>query len=441
MKTILLSISLLLFVSVSLNAQTVDDKYGKDTLTCKHKLSEYGSFVQQKSYDDALDAWRWTYTNCPKASKNIYLHGVKIMKHKIKNTKDKVEKNKYVDTLLMVYDQRIQYFGEEGKVTGRKGVDLYRYRKDSCKVAFGLFKKSYEMQGEKTEAAVLVYYNMTAVKMLKKEKLSKEEVVNIYSGSMDALEVQITKEKNGKNRVKKLASLNKAKENIEKVFTDSPAADCKTIISLYSPKFEENKEDVNFLKRVAKLLDKGDCTDDKLFFDVSAQLHSIEPSALSAYSLARMAAKKDQNSKSASYYKQAIELQEDSIKKAQYYYELAVITGSKLGAPAQARTYALKAINLKKGWGSPYVLIAGLYAQSANSCGTNKLEKGAAYWVATDKLIRAKAVEPSLKVNTSKYKDYFPGKEDAFFYNVTEGSSYTVNCWINETTKARFFKN
>ena len=441
MKSLLLSISLLLFITVSLNAQTVDDKYGKDTLACKQKLSLYSSFVQQKSYDDALDAWRWVFTNCPKASKNIYLHGVKIMKHKIKSTKDEAVKGKYVDTLLMIYDQRIQYFGEEGKVTGRKGVDLYKYRKDSCKAAFNLFKKSHELRGVKTEAAVLVYYNMTATKMVKKKHLSTEEAVNVYTGSIDALEAQIAKEKNGKNRAKKLASLNKAKSSIDDIFTRGPASTREIIVPLFTKSFEENKDNVEYLEKVSKLLSKKKCTDEKLFFDVSEQLHKLKPSALSAYNLARMAAQKKQNSKSATFYKQAIELQKDSLEKAQYYYELAVITGSKLGAPAQARTYALKAMNYRKGWGSPYVLIAGLYAQSANSCGTNKLEKGAVYWVATDKLIRAKSIEPSLKVNTGKYKDYFPGKEDAFFYNVTEGSSYTVKCWINETTKARFFKN
>jgi len=54
---------------------------------------------------------------------------------------------------------------------------------------------------------------------------------------------------------------------------------------------------------------------------------------------------------------------------------------------------------------------------------------------------KAKAVDPSVeelartKINT--FSQYFPLKETTFFYDLAEGDSYTVGCWINETTKVR----
>jgi hypothetical protein len=36
-----------------------------------------------------------------------------------------------------------------------------------------------------------------------------------------------------------------------------------------------------------------------------------------------------------------------------------------------------------------------------------------------------------------KYSEYFPGKEDAFFKNIKDGDSYTVECWIGESTTVR----
>ena len=55
---------------------------------------------------------------------------------------------------------------------------------------------------------------------------------------------------------------------------------------------------------------------------------------------------------------------------------------------------------------------------------------------------KAKSVDPSLAEEANKlidtYSQYYPKKEDAFFHNVTEGSSYTVGGWINRTTKVRF---
>ncbi len=444
-KSILLIILLFGFTANTVFSQTADSKYGKDTLKCKQQLSLYSSFVQQKSYKDALPAWRWVFANCPKASKNIYIHGVRIYKSLIKNEKDKAVKQKYVDTLLMIYDKRIKYFKQEGLVDGRKGVDIYRYRKDSIDLAYNYLNKSYELRKEKTEAAVLVYYLTASVKMMKKGKLKKEDVVTVYSNASDAIDVQIAKEKAGKNRAKKIEKYNKAKENIEKIFANSGAANCEILTNLFDKKYDENKENTDYLNKVVKLLNKSKCTDSDLFFKVSEQLNKLQPSALSAYSLARMFVKKGQSSKAANYYNQAIKLQEDAETKAQYYYELAALTGTKLGNPSSARSYALKAAELKPKWGAPYILIANLYAASSNKIGENKFEHQAAFWAAVDKLQKAKAVDPTCATEANKYigkySANFPGKEDAFFYNVIDGSTYKVKPWISETTKVRFNHN
>lgn len=121
---------------------------------------------------------------------------------------------------------------------------------------------------------------------------------------------------------------------------------------------------------------------------------------------------------------------------------MASISGLKLNQYSTARNYANKAIALKANWGSPYILIGKLYAGSSNSCGETACTKNAVFWVAVDKFIKAKTVDPdcSQEANTliSTYSAYFPKKEDCFFENIMEGQSYTVGCWINETTKTRF---
>jgi len=150
-----------------------------------------------------------------------------------------------------------------------------------------------------------------------------------------------------------------------------------------------------------------------------------------------MAAKKKQFSKAADFYKKAIELTEDNEVKAKYYYELAVVSSS---SPASARAYALKAAGFKSGWGKPYILIGKLYASSG--CGDDKFSKSAVFWAAVDQFVKAKSVDASVAGEANKliaeYKKYFPGKEDAFAYNVTECSEVKIECWINTTTKARF---
>jgi tetratricopeptide (TPR) repeat protein len=140
------------------------------------------------------------------------------------------------------------------------------------------------------------------------------------------------------------------------------------------------------------------------------------------------------------YFKQAIELEEDDDRKAEYYHSLGIIT-NKQKKFSESRQHALDAANLKPGWGEPYILIGNLYANSLNTCSDIKLPK-AVFWVAVDMFVKAKQVDPSIadKANEliNTYSGYFPNKEEAFFHNIIEGSTFKVECWINENTKVRF---
>ena len=55
-------------------------------------------------------------------------------------------------------------------------------------------------------------------------------------------------------------------------------------------------------------------------------------------------------------------------------------------------------------------------------------------------------VNSALKLNKTKdraaksintYSKYFPTKENCFFNGIADGSSHTVECWINQTTNVR----
>jgi hypothetical protein len=106
-----------------------------------------------------------------------------------------------------------------------------------------------------------------------------------------------------------------------------------------------------------------------------------------------------------------------------------------------AKKYALEAIKLRSDWGKPYILLANIYA-TGPKCGENEFELKWIYWIAVDKLLKAKAVDSDLAATVnpmiSSFSQHFPKKEDAFFYGVNEGDTVNVGCWIGESTKARF---
>ncbi|HBF88381.1 MAG TPA: hypothetical protein DDX39_07025 [Bacteroidales bacterium] len=413
-----------------------DAKFGTDPETCKMNLSLYSEFYKQKNYVDALTPWRSVFNTCPESSKNIYIHGVRIISEQIdkaKEAKNLELKNKYIDTLMMVYDQRIKYFGQEADVLERKAVDLFKNDESRFEESYNMLLKAIDINKEKTGAAASLGFMQISVLMMNAQKIDKGVVVENYSKAAEAVEASIKEKPDD-------ADLVKVKESIEALFV-SVGPDCDVIISLFQPKFEANPENLDLLKNITKVLKKQSCTESKLFFDASEKLYSLEPSAEAASNLAQMAVKKGELSKASKFYLQAIELQQDANEKAQYYLELANLNKD-LGQLAQARTYAFKAAELRANWGMPYLLIGTMYASSSKSCGENDFEQKAVFWVALDKFYKAKAIDPSIAESANKlintYSQYIPDKENAFFYNYTEGQSYTVGCWINESTTIRF---
>jgi len=76
----------------------------------------------------------------------------------IKSETDKTHKEKYIDTLMIVYDKRIQYFGKEGYVLGKKGSDLYKLRPSAYEESYEILKKSIQLEGNESNGPVLIYF-------------------------------------------------------------------------------------------------------------------------------------------------------------------------------------------------------------------------------------------------------------------------------------------
>ena len=131
---------------------------------------------------------------------------------------------------------------------------------------------------------------------------------------------------------------------------------------------------------------------------------------------------------------------EDDQKRADVHYLLANVY-FQLQRFADARSEAYATIKIRPSDGKSYILIGDLYASSAKKCGDGDFFSKVAYWTAVDKYIKAKNVDPDqaelarTKINT--FTQYFPATEQIFFHDLKEGDSFTVECWINETTTVR----
>ncbi|MCF8368414.1 MAG: tetratricopeptide repeat protein [Bacteroidales bacterium] len=431
----------------SVFSQDSEPKYGKDSTSCVMNNSLYYEFYKQwkqsnyksEAWKDAYKPWSWVFKHCPKSTKNIYLHGEKLVEEKIKTETDKDKKEKYIDTLMQVYDKRIKYFGNEGYVLGKKGADLYLLRPSAYEQAFNLLKKSIELEKNESDAPILIYYFRTAEKMVKEDKLGKDVLVDIYDKTSEIIEYNINKFKE-KGKEKDVKNWENVQGNIELSF--EPYATCPDLVSIYSVKFSEEPDDVELLRKITRKLDKRDCTDTDLFLNTLERLVQIEPepSASSAELLGKLYIKREKLNDAVKYLKKAIELQKDDNERADVHYLLANVLFQQ-NKHAEARANCYDVIKIRPNEGKAYILIGDMYSSTAKSCGDNDLTTKVAYWAAVDKYYKAKAVDASVaelantKINT--FTQYFPATETIFFYDLKKGDPYTVGCWINESTTVR----
>ena len=431
-----------------------DPKYGPDSAAreeCAMRMSLYNEFYKQKNYKDAVNDWRKVYQNCPAASKNTFIRGATIYKNLIKAETDNAKKEALIDTLMMIYDQRIVYFKQEGAVLASKGVDLYSYRgKEAAADVYEMLKKSCELEKGETGAGVATVMMQSAVDQYRAEEVDGAEVISAYELAMATIDLAIANNKQivAGGDAKKVPAAQKELENldvdiknVEALFSESGAATCDALIAIFDTKYDANKDDVEWLKKVTKLLDKTECNSSDLFAKTSETLYALEPSAEAARNLAVYFMRKQDLAKSTSYYSKACETQEDPTLKAQYYCEWGrIVLGQKNFS--KVRDLANQALKANPSNGNAYIIIGLAYAFDAQNIGSEEVEHGAAYWAAVDKFTKAKQVDSSVEDEANKhistYKKYFPNKEEAFMFGIQEGSSVTVGGWINEKTTARF---
>jgi len=432
-----------------------EEKYGADSANCIRQLSMFTEYTRQSNYADAYPSWSLLFNDFPKCSQNIYTSGVTIVKWKMQQAKEAKERELWVDTLMMVYDQRIKYFAKSSKkygedyLLGRKGVDLLRYRKQPLEEPYNILMKAVDMGKTNTENAVLQTAFQSVIGMYDADKVDASVVVDRYLQFCDILAAKKTQASNeianaANDKAKKdaeteLNTANQVQGAIDQMFSTSKAAECESLNHAFASRFKANPNDLALAEKIVKIFDYKGCTDYQVYEDATAKLVAAKPSELSCYNFAKMLEKKGKEDEALNYYEQAVKYSSTDTLKAIYNYSIAKIYKNK-NQVSTARTYARKAIEQKSNYGLPYILIAVMY--SSNPVGEDSFERSKTYWLVIDKLQKAKSVDPSVATEAQQLINRFSGscpkKEEAFMHSITQGSTVTIGGWIGESTTARF---
>ncbi|MFV0553170.1 MAG: tetratricopeptide repeat protein [Mangrovibacterium sp.] len=408
------------------------------------ELTLYEQALKQSNYTTALKHWKNVYARYPKSSLNIYIHGVNIYKQLLTKATSMKDIHAYVDTMSQIYTQRINIYGNEGFVRGREATDHFNAfanqtmsdaeRMTFLKNSYDKLGKAIDLNGEQTEPAVLVLYMGVSRSLFRQGELPKEDVVANYGKITAIVDSNLAIEADNEQMIA-------TKEEVDKSFQSSGAADCDALLSYYEPKFDNIKSDEEALKKMLRALDRQNCTEGELYANAAEAMYEMNPSAEAAFNMARLFVKRNEIDQAKEYYKKAIDGETDKELLAKYYYELAYFTFAKEHDFPQAKNLVKQSIANDPKSGRSYILLGDVYAQGAKSYSDDGFKRSTVYWVAVDCYNKAKQVEPDVAQEANQkvatYTPHYPDKETMFFQGLQVGQSYTVGGWINETTKVR----
>jgi tetratricopeptide (TPR) repeat protein len=436
--------AIVLLLNVKVIAQSSQD--------CAQTYNLFKGEVQTKKYDVAYPKLLALMNDCPKLSVNIYKLGDKLAKAQFKTVANKAE---YAELIKRIYDQRLQYFKkDEAKVHSDYATFLIKNKLATADDVFPMLQKAYDVDPSRM-GVVNIYRYFQGVTDRNKDS-NPQKVFDTYDDVLESVGKKLeyyakkivpikakldngeTLEKRDKNNLRAYTinskSLGMVEAGLDNMIID--LSTCERLVPLYNRDFEANKANALWLSRsVSRMFSKG-CTDEPLYEKLVEAWVAADPSPKTTVYFAGILYKKGKESEAMEYYKKAVDQEPDALEKAKNQYKIAQLFAKK-GRKTQARNYARQALRNNPNFGKAYLLIASLYASSANQCGTTEFDKRMVYTAALKMARRAANVDPSISVKARKYiKNYLsqePSKKLIFTKGIKPGTPHQIKCWIGET--------
>jgi tetratricopeptide (TPR) repeat protein len=418
---------------------------------CNIKYNLFKGEFKAGNYANAYTDWLWVMDNCPTLSVNVYKYGIKIAEDRLENASP-LEKEAAIQLVERVYLQRLEHYPQDKASIYDDLASFKAEQEASQEEVYSWLDKSFKASAGEMSARnyyryfdiILNMYTDTdpqrvfetydqvteALDLKRSEYVKKIDVIN----AKDSLTLT-AKEKNSKLVYQQII------ENVALVEAGldvklSAISNCDNLIPLNKKYFEENRDNAVWLRRAVSRMYNKECTDDP-FYDTLVEAYvKADPSPQASVFYAGILMKKGETNKAMEYFKQAVDQEPDTYKKANYLLKIAQIL-AKQGRKSEARANCYKALEYSPTSGNAYLLISSLYASSANTCGDDLVSKRMVYVAALNMAQKAKAVDPSIASTANKYINSYaeniPTKKDLFVAGIESGTKHTIGCWINIT--------
>ena len=439
--------AVLTVVGLSAYAQDLSDpKYAKwgETLEERKENILNSSYLKEEinnhNFDSASGYLHKLIEKCPAASENIYVNGTKLYKQRINRAQTLAEKNAYVDSLLWLYDVRLENFGTHrtrGKdyILERKAREYLTYKESDREGIRNAFEAAIAAQVEatgKADAEVLAIYFKNLCDDYSNDVVDAMTVVAAYDGNAKYFEGIAPEQE-------------EFKEQFEKCFAMSGAASCENIEKIFAKKIADAPEDETVIAQAMDLMTRAKCESD-FFLSVGEKYYAMKPLSITAMRLAEVFQNRKEYEKANQYLREALAKETNDAEREKLLVRIGIleVTTNDYRDAVEAFREAQK-INPEDGL--IYYFLPQCYVFGAKNC--NGFAKDATFWVAYDMLQKAIPLlegddYPEFAANAKSlaatYRSAFPTTEECFFNELSEGSTYTVNCGFvsGVPTKVRY---
>ena len=425
----LLSAACALFACSAMAQDFSDPKYAiwGDTPEERQQNILNSNFLKEscdnKDYDAAARYLKELLDKCPKASENTFVRGTTLYKNKINRAKTLAEKNMYIDSLMLIYDLRVEYFGDHPKrgtayILDRKAREYLTYKPNDRAGIRGAFREALEAGGDNSDPeTVVAYFSNLCDDYKNTDEVMPDEVLAEY----ERLEPFFAKH----------PEASEYKSQFDAAFGLSGAASCENLEKLYRAKLEAAPEDEALLAQAVGMMSRAKCDGD-FYFSIAEKYYEVKPSSETAMFLAQAFQNKGDYAKANTYLNESLAVEQDPAERQKLLVRIALV-GLVANNISDAAAAARQARDLNPEDGVPYFVLAQCYASSAAACGG--FAGQATFWAAYDTMAKAVELLPSdseyiehAKTSLSAFRNRFPSSEECFFNELQEGARYTVNC-------------
>ncbi|MBS1487667.1 MAG: hypothetical protein JST43_08760 [Bacteroidetes bacterium] len=272
---------LMLFVfsiaALAAGAQCTEYQWPADQMKAQKYVDSYKAALAEQNYKGALSGLHWMLVNVPNWHSDLYVAALDTYDKLAEQELDPATKQKYIDSLMIVYDLRIKSCGDEVNVLNRKAISAFKFNrsnKNHTAELLTIFDKTYEVSGNNVFDQNLISY-MDVIESNAKS-LNEDQVAQRYNKLMDIIDAKM-KKATTQNKASDIGKYKKVVSVIDAKLAKTVKVNCAFSQKVFEPRFKANPTDLGTAKQIFHVgLEEG-CTDSPVWLEAAEALHKQAP--------------------------------------------------------------------------------------------------------------------------------------------------------------------